>query len=78
MLVVSKAPAGVYLQNLTQTYDGAAKSVTAMTDPSGLTVTFTYDGSAMAPSNAGSYAVTGTVEEAILIALYNCALTTTV
>jgi hypothetical protein len=63
-LSVSKGTAGVYLQGLSQTYDGTAKNVTATTDPSGLTVEFTYDGNAWAPTNAGSYAVTGTVNDA--------------
>ena len=62
---VSKAPAVVYLQNLAQTYDGAARTVTATTMPAGLTVLITYDGLATAPSNVGIYAVTGTVSDAI-------------
>ena len=61
---VHKEAAQVYLQNLTQTYDGAARTVTATTMPAGLTVEFTYDGSATAPNNAGNYAVTGTVNDA--------------
>ncbi len=60
---VTKAYASVTLQNLSQTYDGTAKAVSATTFPAGLTVEFTYDGSAVAPSNAGSYAVTGTVND---------------
>lgn len=59
----AKATASVYLADLTQTYDGTAKSVTATTDPSGLTVEFTYDGNAWAPTNAGTYAVTGTIND---------------
>jgi hypothetical protein len=35
--------------------------VTAVTDPTGLTVAIIYDGSATAPSNAGNYEVVGTV-----------------
>ncbi|HBA83014.1 MAG TPA: hypothetical protein DCZ95_02865, partial [Verrucomicrobia bacterium] len=61
---VTKAQAGVYLSSLTQAYDGAARNVTATSDPSGLTVEFTYDGNAWAPTNVGSYAVTGTVNDA--------------
>ena len=34
-----------------------AKNATATTVPAGLTVNFTYDGSATAPTNAGTYAV---------------------
>ena len=62
-LVVSKGVAGVFLQNLAQAYDGTAKSVTATSDPAGLVVEFTYDGNAWAPTNAGSYAVTGTIND---------------
>jgi N-acetylneuraminic acid mutarotase/hydrogenase maturation factor len=63
-LVISKGTAGVFLQDLAQTYDGTAKSVTATSDPSGLTIEFSYDGSPTPPSDAGSYAVTGTVNDA--------------
>ncbi len=58
---ITKATALITLGGLSQTYDGTAKSVTATTTPTGLTVTFTYDGSATAPTNAGSYAVVGTI-----------------
>ena len=64
VFAVSKATAGVTLGNLAQTYDGTPKSATATTVPAGLTVEFTYDGSATAPTAAGSYAVTGTVNDA--------------
>ena len=60
-LTINKAAATVTLGSLAQTYDGTARSATATTSPSGLTVTFTYDGSATAPTNAGSYAVVGTI-----------------
>ena len=63
-LVIAKAGATVTLGSLNQTYDGTAKNATATTVPAGLAVDFTYDGSATAPSAAGSYAVTGTVNEA--------------
>lgn len=63
-VVVGKALAAVTLNNLNQTYDGTAKSVTATTTPSGLSVTITYDGSSNAPTNAGSYQVVGTVVDA--------------
>ena len=52
---------GVTLNNLSQTYDGTAKTVTASTSPSGFTVDFTYDGSSAPPTNAGTYQVIGTV-----------------
>ncbi|MFN8381824.1 MAG: sortase [Anaerolineales bacterium] len=60
-LTISKATAAVSLGNLNPTYDGTPKSATAITTPAGLTVTFTYDGSATAPTNAGTYAVIATV-----------------
>ena len=62
---VAKATAGVTLGSLSQTFDGTPKSATATTVPAGLTVDFTYDGSPTAPSAEGSYAVTGTVNDAI-------------
>jgi hypothetical protein len=63
-LTVGKATAAVTLGSLNQTYDGAAKAATATTTPSGLAVTFTYNGSANAPTNAGSYTVIGSVNDA--------------
>ncbi|MGD9875039.1 MAG: MBG domain-containing protein, partial [Kiritimatiellia bacterium] len=53
----------VTLGSLTQTYDGTPKSATATTVPVGLTVDLTYNGSGTAPTEAGSYAVTGTVND---------------
>lgn len=61
---VSKASAQVFLLDLSQAWDGAAKAASATTMPAGLTVEFTYDGNALAPSNPGTYAVTGTVNDA--------------
>ncbi len=62
-VTVNKAPATVTLGGLTQVYDGTPKSATATTNPVGLTVTFTYNGSATAPTDAGSYAVVATVND---------------
>ena len=53
-LTVTNAVAAVALNHLNQTYDGTAKSASATTTPAGLTVNFTYNGSATAPTNAGS------------------------
>ena len=64
VFTVSKMPAAVFLHDLAQTYDGTARAATATTDPAGLAVEFTYDGLAGAPTNAGTYAVTGTIVEA--------------
>ncbi|NCA81114.1 MAG: hypothetical protein EOM72_00010 [Opitutae bacterium] len=58
---VTKAIATVTLNSLAQAYDGTARIVTATTDPEGLTVDITYDGSATAPVDPGSYEVVGTV-----------------
>lgn len=60
---VGKAAATVTLGSLAPTYTGSPLSATATTTPAGLTVGFTYDGSATAPTNAGSYAVVGTVND---------------
>ncbi len=63
-LTVTKAAATVTLGNLAATYDGSPKAATATTAPGGLTVSLTYDGSTTAPTNAGSYAVVATVNDA--------------
>lgn len=63
-LVVAKATATVTLAQLSPTYDGTAKAVTATTAPSGLSVGITYDGKSNAPTAAGSYTVVGTVNDA--------------
>ena len=63
-LVISKGVATVTLGSLGQTYNGAARSVSAVTEPVVLPVILTYDGSASAPTNAGSYAVIGTIDSA--------------
>lgn len=59
-----KLPATLALSNLQQTYDGTARSVSATTEPAGLTVDVTYGGNAAAPTNAGSYAVVATIDDA--------------
>ena len=56
-----KLPATVTLADLAQTYDGAPRNASATTDPAGLAVEITYDGSATAPTAAGTYAVVATV-----------------
>ena len=60
----NKTPATVTLGSLAQTYDGTPKPATATTNPSGLTVDLTYDGSPTPPTNAGSYAVVGIINSA--------------
>jgi hypothetical protein len=71
-LVISPATATVTLGSLAQTYTGSALSATAITNPSGKTVTFTYTGisgtnyatSSAPPTAAGSYTVVGTISSA--------------
>ncbi len=63
MLIISQAVATVTLGNLNQTYDGTAKPVTVTTAPPGLAVGVTYNASADAPTNAGSYTVIGTIAD---------------
>jgi len=61
-LVIAKATATITLGDLSRTFSGSPQSVTATTSPAGLgTITIAYDGSATAPTGAGSYAVTATL-----------------
>ncbi len=60
-LTISKGVATVTLGNLSQIYDGSAKSATATTNPAGLPVQITYNGSGTPPTNAGSYLVVATI-----------------
>ena len=55
--------ATVTLSNLSASYDGTAKSATITTDPAGLAIAVTYNGSAQLPVDAGTYAVVATVTE---------------
>ncbi|MBP5787776.1 MAG: SUMF1/EgtB/PvdO family nonheme iron enzyme, partial [Kiritimatiellae bacterium] len=54
---VSKGVAVVTLSGLEQVYDGSARVVEAATVPEGLEVEVRYEGSEVAPTNAGRYAV---------------------
>lgn len=63
-LTIAKAPASVTLGDLNQVYSGAPRSISALTTPGGLGVAFTYDGSATAPTAAGTYNVVGTIVDA--------------
>jgi pectate lyase len=62
-LVILPASAAVSLTNLSHTYDGSPKAASAVTTPAGLPVDLTYDGSASAPSDAGSYPVAAAVTD---------------
>jgi len=63
-LVIAQASGAITLGSLSQTYSGLAELATATTTPTGLAVSFTYNGSATAPTNAGSYTVLGTITDA--------------
>src|SRR5439155_743859 len=61
--------ATITLSNLTQTYDESSKPATVTTSPTPLTgVSITYNGSASAPTAAGSYAVVASLNNAIYTA----------
>src|SRR5207253_7545002 len=64
-LTINKGTATITLSNLTQGYDGSPKSPTVTTSPAGLSgVSITYNGSATAPTNAGSYSVVASLNNA--------------
>lgn len=62
-LTVNRAVAAVTLNNLSQTYNASPRPATAATSPSGLAVTFTYNGSVTVPTSAGRYAVVETISD---------------
>ena len=61
VLTVKTLSGTVILGSLAQTFDGTPKAAIATTTPAGLAVNFTYNGSATAPTAAGSYTVVGTI-----------------
>src|SRR5439155_10092353 len=64
-LTINGGTATIPLSNLTQTYNGAPEPATATTSPAGLSgVSITYNGSAIAPTDAGSYAVVASLSNA--------------
>lgn len=60
-VTVNPAPALVSLSGLAQTYDGSPKHAGVTTEPAGLAVAVTYDGSSAAPAEVGSYKVQAVV-----------------
>jgi hypothetical protein len=60
---ITKASTFVKLDNLAQTYTGAPRIVGVTTTPAGLAYGVTYNGSATAPTAAGTYAVAVTVND---------------
>ncbi len=63
-LYIAPAPATIRLEGLEQDFDGSPKSVTATTEPDGLSVAITYDGLSAPPAFAGSYTVVASVADA--------------
>jgi pectin methylesterase-like acyl-CoA thioesterase len=63
-LVIEKADAVVTVESASYTYDGTPKAVGVTTDPAGLGVEVTYNGSNAAPTQPGTYAVLATVVDA--------------
>lgn len=63
-ITVNKGIAAITLGELSATYDGTAHRVSVTTDPTGLNVSTTYDGSPTGPIDAGSYAVVATIDDA--------------
>ncbi|MEY4244061.1 MAG: hypothetical protein RLZZ245_1646, partial [Verrucomicrobiota bacterium] len=63
-LVIGKAIATITLAELAAIYDASAHSASVTTVPEGLTVDLIYDGSANAPTAAGSYEVVATINDA--------------
>jgi len=74
-LVVAKKAETVTLANLSATWDGNPHAASATTAPDTVAVAITYDGSATAPTNAGSYAVVATVSDANHVGSANGTLT---
>jgi hypothetical protein len=62
-LIINKALSTVTLGGLTTVYTGSSQTPSATTNPTGLAVRFTFSGSSTPPINAGTYAVTGTIDE---------------
>lgn len=63
-LTVAKAEGFVSFDGLTVGYDGTGKAALVSTDPAGLTVSVTYDGSAALPTAVGSYELAGAIADA--------------
>lgn len=74
-LVINPAPATVTLGNLNQTYDGAPKAADISTNPTGLAVAITYNGSSAGPTNAGTYAVAVTIADPNYVGAASATLT---
>jgi hypothetical protein len=59
-LIINPASAEITLTELSQSYNGTPRAVSASVTPSAAGVSVTYNGSATAPTNAGSYTIVAT------------------
>ena len=62
-LVINQVPVSITLGNLYQTADGTPKPVTVSTNPAGVVVNVTYNGSTPPPSTAGTYSVVASIND---------------
>jgi hypothetical protein len=62
-VTVTPAAASVTLGDLNQTYDGSPKAVSVITNPPGLAVSVTYNGSPVIPTDAASYVVEANITD---------------
>jgi hypothetical protein len=62
-LTIAEAGASIFFGTLSFTYDGSPKIVSVTTNPAGLSVVVTYNGSQTPPSAVGSYMVVATVTD---------------
>lgn len=72
---ITQNSAVIAFGTLSFTYNGAPHATTATTTPAGLPLTLTYDGSATAPSNAGTYTVAAVVNSGTYSASASATLT---
>ncbi len=63
-LFIAKANASVTLTDLEREFNGSAHPASAQTEPEGLGVQLTYNGSASAPAAVGTYQVAATIADA--------------
>lgn len=62
-VTVNPLPATLTLSNLTQTFNAQARTIGVLTNPPGLSVQVTYNGSTTAPTDAGSYQVEAVITD---------------
>ena len=63
LLVIEPATAEILLEQRDQVYDGTPKQIWTMTLPPGLALILSYNGGTDWPVNAGTYTVSGTVDD---------------